>query len=64
MITPFEEVKKGGTEGMKLVAIQLPEEVVNALKEEAHVRFISLSDVIRESIFDMLRSKDKMPERG
>ena len=64
-MSTFEETKKEDEKGiLKLVAVQLPEEVVIALKEEAHLRFISLSDVIRECLFDMLRSKGKMPERG
>ena len=63
-MSTFEEAKKEGVGEMKLVAIQLPQEVVDVLKEEAHIRFISMSDVIRECLFDMLRSKGKMPERG
>lgn len=62
-MTTLEKLKEEEGKGMKLVAIQLPEEVVEALKEEAHLRFISMSDVIRELIFDMLRGKGKMPER-
>ncbi len=59
----FDGAKKEEETTMKLVAIQLPEDVVSALKEEAHVRFISMSDVVRECIFDSLRTKGKMPER-
>jgi len=48
----------------KLIGLSMPHEIVELLQAEAQMRYISLSDVIREKIIVRLVEEGKLPKEA